>query len=362
MRIILHVDLDYFYAQIEERDNPSLKGKPVVVCVYSDRGGGSGVVAAANYISRRYNVKAGMPVKTAEKLLKDFNPVFLPVRGEYYEKVSSEVMDIIRSYGDVFEQASIDEAYLDATRMLNGDFSQAPGHAVRLQADVYLKTGLTCSVGVSYNKLLAKIAAGYRKPNGVTIVAPGEAENFLKTLKISKIPGIGVKTTRILEDMGYRTVGELQAISVERLMDVFGRKTGLYIYNAARGVDDEPVKPRGPAAQHGRIKTLREDSRNPAYILSELETVIKELDQDLAFEALSFKTLTVVFVTVDLKTHSKSISFDRRFNSVSSLRKEILNLINSFLGENPYSIRRIGLRVSNLLKESGVRQLKLTLF
>ncbi|WEU40254.1 MAG: DNA polymerase IV [Candidatus Odinarchaeum yellowstonii] len=362
MRIILHVDLDYFYAQIEERDNPAFKGRPVVVCVYSDRGGGSGAVASANYISRRYNVKAGMPVKTAEKLLKDFNPVFLPARLEYYENVSVEVMEVIKRYGDVFEQASVDEAYLDATRMLKGDFREAAGHAIRLQADVYLKTGLTCSVGVSYNKLLAKIAAGYRKPNGVTVVAPEEGESFLKTLKISKIPGIGVKTMSVLEQMGYRTVSELQTVPVEKLMDVFGRKTGLYIYNAVRGLDDEPVQPRRPALQHGRIKTLREDSRNPDYILSELESVIQELDRDLDSEGLSFKTLSVVYVTADFKTHSKSFSFEHRFNSVSKLRGEILKLIKSFLSENPYSIRRIGLRVSNLVRESGVRQLKLTSF
>ncbi len=362
MRIILHVDLDYFYAQIEERDNPVLKGRPVVVCVYSDRGGGSGVVAAANYISRRYNVKAGMPVKTAEKLLKDFNPVFLPVRLNYYEIVSEEVMNIIKGYGDVFEQASVDEAYLDVTRRLNGDFSEAAGYAFKLQADVYLKTGLTCSIGVSYNKLLAKIAAGYRKPNGVTVIAPGEAESFLKTLKISKIPGIGVKTTRILESKGYKTVGELQSIPVEELMSFFGRKTGLYIYNAARGLDEEPVKPRGPVLQHSRIKTLRENTRSLEYILSELEPLISDLNRDLTSEGLSFKTLTVFFITVDLKIHSKSVTFEHRFNSLNPVRKEILKLTESFLSENPYSVRRVGLKVSNLLCERGSGQVKLTFF
>ncbi|MEM2906885.1 MAG: hypothetical protein QW739_02260, partial [Candidatus Odinarchaeota archaeon] len=181
MRIILHVDLDYFFAQVEEREDPNLKGKPVVVCVYSDRGGGSGVVAAANYTARRYNVKAGLPIRIAEKRLTGLNAVFLPVRKEYYESVSDEVMNIVKKYGDVFEQASIDEAYLDATSMLNGFFDKSYGHAINLQSDVYLRTGLTCSIGVSYNKLLAKIAAGFRKPNGVTVVKPGESEEFLKT-------------------------------------------------------------------------------------------------------------------------------------------------------------------------------------
>lgn len=362
MRIILHVDLDYFFAQVEEREDPNLKGKPVVVCVYSDRGGGSGVVAAANYTARRYNVKAGLPIRIAEKRLTGLNAVFLPVRKEYYESVSDEVMNIVKKYGDVFEQASIDEAYLDATSMLNGFFDKSYGHAINLQSDVYLRTGLTCSIGVSYNKLLAKIAAGFRKPNGVTVVKPGESEEFLKTLKLSKIPGIGVKATRMLEEMGYKTVSEILTVPVERLMSVFGRKNGLYIYNAVRGIDEEPVKPRGPAAQHGRIKTLREDSRNPAYILSELETLIEDIDKDLAVEGLSFKTLTVTFITVDLKIHSRSMTFERRFKSLKPLKNDILKLINNFLNDNSYSIRRAGVRVSNLSSDEKTGQLKLTYF
>ena len=231
-RIVLHVDFDYFYAQCEESRNPDLKGKPVVVCIFSDRGGDSGAVATANYTARKFGVKSGIPIAFAKSRLKDsIESVFLSADFDYYSDISSSAMSIIESFADVFEYVGRDEAYLDVTSRTDSDFERASHIAQQLKNEIQKKIKMTCSVGVSPNKLISKIASDYKKPDGLTIIKPTEIMKFLGSLELRKIPGIGKKTESVFTDLNCRIIDDILKFDVFELNKKFGRKTGTYIYN-----------------------------------------------------------------------------------------------------------------------------------
>jgi DNA polymerase IV (DinB-like DNA polymerase) len=241
-RVILHLDLDYFFAQCEEREDPSLRGKPVVVCVYSARGGDSGVVSTANYVARKFGVKSGMPIAWAKKLLKNEEAFFIPIRKEFYQQISDNVMRILHDYADKFEQVSVDEAFLDVTQQVNGDLKRGEALAKEIQGSIRVREGLTCSVGVGPNKLVAKIAAGQRKPDGLVTVQPNEVKDFLSPLQIGVLPGVGKKTEKRMLEKGIKTVGDLAIYRVEELRSVFGKANGTYFFKASKGIDETPVR------------------------------------------------------------------------------------------------------------------------
>ena len=178
-RIVMLADFDYFFAQCEELRNPTLKDKPVVVGVYSGRTAESGAVSTSNYIARKLGVKSGLPLFQAKRKLEGTDAVFLPVDHVYYEQISDRIMDIFREYADFFEQVSVDEAYLDVTEQVEGSFEKAKEYAQRIKDDVKVQVGISFSIGVGSNKLLAKIACDSQKPNGLTVVLPEESKAFL---------------------------------------------------------------------------------------------------------------------------------------------------------------------------------------
>ena len=193
-RVVFHVDFDYFFAQCEEIRIPDLKSKPVCVCVFSDRGGDSGAIATANYIAREFGVKLGMPISFAKKRLEERKEaIFLPVDFDYYLEISEKAMSIIKESADIFEYVGKDEAYLDVTDRVEGNFDKASHLAQQIKNSIRDKVKLGCSIGVSSNKLIAKIASDFRKPDGLTVVSPEKVEEFLEKLKIRAIPGIGKK-------------------------------------------------------------------------------------------------------------------------------------------------------------------------
>jgi DNA polymerase-4 len=253
-RTILHVDLDAFFAAVEQRDRPELRGRPVIV------GGGGpnqrGVVSAASYEARKFGVHSAMPLRTAGRLCP--NGVFLPVDGTKYQAVSREVMTILRRYTPLVEPISIDEAFLDVTgsRKLFGD-GETIGRLVKKA--IHEEVGLTASVGVARTKLVAKIASDLRKPDGLVVVKPGDEEAFLRPLPISRLWGVGAKSAAALSEYGVRTIGDLAALPPDLLVRRFG-KHGASLGDRARGLDADPVGNRDAAKSVGHEHTFDVDT------------------------------------------------------------------------------------------------------
>ena len=287
-RIVILVDLDYFFAQCEELKNPLLKDKPVVVGMYSGRTEESGAVSTANYIARGYGVKSGLPLSLAKKCLEGVESVFLPVDHEYYEKISSEIMQMLRSHANLFEQVGIDEAYLDVTAKAEGNYDTARDLAQKMKYEVTNQTRISFSVGVGPNKLVAKIACDVQKPDGLTVVKPAGVASFLQPMPVDRLLGVGRKTAARMERLGLKTIGDLAKFDVQRLIGVFGKNLGIYFHNAANGVDDEPVQETGEAESISRIATLKLNTRDLALILDKSNQLAGEICLKLVERKLRF--------------------------------------------------------------------------
>lgn len=353
-RVIFHIDFDYFYAQCEELRRPELKTKPVVVCVFSDRGGDSGAVATANYIARGYGVKSGMPIKFAKRKLEGVpEATFLATNFDYYSEVSENAMNLIRKYSDVFEYIGRDEAYLDVTKRTEGDFTKAAHLAQQLKNSIHSSTKLSSTVGVSTNKLVSKIASDFKKPDGLTIVRPDETEFFLDSLPIKVIPGIGKKSEEKFHEMGLQYISELKRLDVFSLNSLFGRKIGTYIYNAARGVDDEPVSPRADPIQYSRIITLKQDTKDFEFLSRDLEQLCVDIQEAITRDRLVFKSVGIQFVQEDLSNRTKSRMLRNPTSSLEELKKTALQLLRESLEDQKLRVRRLGVKVSDFSEVSG---------
>ena len=353
-RIVFHIDFDYFFAQCEELRNPELKTKPAAVCVFSDRGGDSGAIATANYIARNYGVKSAMPIKFAKKKLEGVHDaVFLPTDFEYYSEISQKAMDTIKEFADIFEYVGRDEAYLDVSARTHGSFDKASHLAQQLKNAVRNSSKLSCTVGVSTNKTVAKIASNFKKPDGLTIVSPEKIESFLDPLPIRTIPGIGKKTEDVFLEMGLETIDQLKKLDIFSLNSKFGRKIGAYIYNAARGIDNEPVSPRHEATQYSRIITLKQDSKDYNFLAGDLEKLCDDVHSAIISDNIVFKSVGIQFVQSDLSNKTKSKTLKNPTSSLDELKKTAMQLLRDSLEDQQLLIRRIGVRVSDLSKISG---------
>ena len=296
-RVVFHIDFDYFYAQCEEVRKPELKTKPVCVCVFSDRGGDSGAIATANYTARKFGVKSGIPISFAKKRLEQRkDAVFLPVDFEYYEKITEKAMKIMKDNADIFEYVGRDEAYLDVTKRVEEDFTKASHLAQQIKNLIRTELKLSCSIGVSSNKLISKIASDYQKPDGLTIVQHDKVEQFLAQLNIRVIPGIGKKTEQRFKEMKLETIEEIKKIDVFTLNKEFGRKSGTYIYNAIRGINDEPVKEKEESIQYSKIITLKKDSKEYEFLLENLYELCKQIQNIVKNNNKMFKSIGIHFV------------------------------------------------------------------
>ena len=353
-RVVFHVDFDYFYAQCEELRKPDLKTRPVVVCVFSDRGGDSGAVATANYLARKYGVNSGMPIRFAKKRLEE-NPdaVFLPTDFDYYSEVSQKAMDVIKEYADIFEYVGKDEAYLDVTKRTECSFTNAAHLAQQLKNAVRNSAKLSCTVGVSSNKLVSKIASAFKKPDGLTIVPPDKIESFLDPLPIRSIPGIGKKTDEKFAETGLETIVQLKNLDVFSLNSQFGRKFGAYIYNAVRGIDDEPVAPRQEATQYSRITTLKQDSKDYDFLSKDLEKLCEDVHSAILKDNMTFKSVGIQFVQSDLSNKTKSRTLKNSTSSLDELKKMALQLLRESLEDQKILVRRIGVKVAELSEVTG---------
>jgi DNA polymerase IV (DinB-like DNA polymerase) len=353
-RIVFHIDFDYFYAQCEETRSPELKSKPVCVCVFSDRGADSGAIATANYTARKYGVKSGMPITFAKKRLgQRKDAVFLPVDFDFYSELSEKAMEVMKQSADIFEYVGRDEAYLDVTKRVEGNFLKASHLAQQIKNEIREKIKLSCSIGISPNKLISKIASDFQKPDGLTIVSPEKIEVFLDQLKIRAIPGIGKKTEEKFSEMHFETIQELKKLDVFTLNKEFGRKSGTYIYNAVRGIDNEPVKEREERIQYSKITTLKKDSIDYQFLSENIRNLCVEVHRVVKKNNKMFKSIGIHFIQSDLSNKSKSRMLRNPTDSLEELQKNVEQLLKEGLVNQKTTIRRLGVKVSELSEIQG---------
>ncbi|WP_299293863.1 DNA polymerase IV [Nitrosopumilus sp.] len=353
-RVVFHIDFDYFYAQCEEIRSPELKSKPVCVCVFSDRGGDSGAIATANYTARKFGVKSGIPIMFAKKRLEgQKDAVFLPVDFDYYGEMSEKAMNIMKEYADVFEYVGKDEAYLDVTNRVEGSFDKASHLGQQIKNSIREKTKLSCSIGISPNKLISKIASDFQKPDGLTIVSPDKTDEFLEQLQIRAIPGIGKKTEKRFSEMNLETINDVKNLDVFTLNKDFGRKSGTYIYNAVRGIDSEPVKEREPSIQYSKIMTLKKDSKDYEFLSESLDELCNEVHEVVKKNNRMFKSVGVHFVQSDLSNKSKSKMLRNPTLNLEELKRTADQLLKEALENQKNTIRRLGVKVAELSEVQG---------
>jgi DNA polymerase IV (DinB-like DNA polymerase) len=353
-RVVFHIDFDYFYAQCEEVRKPELKTKPVCVCVFSDRGADSGAIATANYAARKYGVKSGIPISFAKKRLEQRNDaVFLPVDFEYYSEMTEKAMKIMKENADIFQYVGRDEAYLDVTKRVEGNFKNASHLAQQIKNKIRAEIKLSCSIGVSSNKLISKIASDYQKPDGLTIIEPDKIEQFLEPLNIRVIPGIGKKTEQRFKEMNLETIEDLKKIDVFTLNKEFGRKNGTYMYNAIRGINDDPVKEKEESTQYSKITTLKKDSKDHEFLLENLQGLCKQVHDVIMKNNKMFKSIGIHFVQSDLTNKSKSKILRNSTNNLEELEKNAEQLLLDALDNQTMTIRRLGVKVAELTEIKG---------
>jgi DNA polymerase-4 len=340
-RIIIHIDMDAFFAAVEEKKNPALLGKPIVI-----GGGGNpnkrGVVSTANYEARKYGIHSAMPLRTAYKLCP--HAVFLPVDYEAYSAVSQQFKSILLSITAVMENAGIDEVFLDVSELTETSESIV----ARIKTGIKEKTGLTCSIGIAPNKLLAKIASDMHKPDGLTIINESDIESKLWPLPIRKLYGIGPKTEAHLKKIGIETIGQLASLPLEKLIENFGNSYSQYLYDASRGIDDSPLITHWEPKSISRETTFQEDVKNWQVIARTLAELTKEVVADMQDDGYSAKTVTIKIRFGDFQTLTRAKTLTDYTDSEDEIRKAAFACLKRI--DLNKRVRLIGVRVTNLEK------------
>ncbi|MBF0257397.1 MAG: DNA polymerase IV, partial [Desulfamplus sp.] len=301
MKKIIHIDMDAFYASVEQRDNPELKGKPVIV-------GGDpyqrGVVAACSYEARAFGIHSAMPGKRAFKCCP--HAIFIKPNFEKYRAVSVQIREIFYEYSDLVEPLSLDEAFLDVTENKK-NLPSATEVAIRIRNEIFNRTGLTASAGISFNKFLAKIASDVNKPNGIKVVKPGDADDFIDTLPIRKFFGVGKVTELKMSRIGIKTGADLKQYDKLELMQIFG-KSGEYFYNIAHAQDNRPVIAQREPKSLGKETTLNKDTDDTEQMLKILERIALQIESLIIQKEISGKTLTLKVKYYDFQSITRSIT------------------------------------------------------
>ncbi len=356
VRIIAHVDMDAFYASVEERHHPELRGRPVVVGADPKGGAGRGVVTAASYAARKYGIRSALPIsrawRLAETARRQGEPEVAFVRGDraLYLEVSGRIMAIIGQGADAFEGASIDEAYVDLSSL--GDLERAQDHARTLKRAILEREGLTCSVGIGPNKLVAKIASDFRKPDGLTVVRPDEVQGFLDGLPIRVIPGVGPKTEGFLHERGIKVVADLRGLEPAQLREWLG-KGGEDLHRKAHGLSDDPVSNEWERKSVGEQETFEADTLDPVFVLERARELAGTVFRRFVSDGFTtFRTVTITVRFSGFLTVSRSRTGKTPFTSAEQLHAEVRGLLEPFFDarENPKGkkIRLIGVRVEKL--------------
>lgn len=343
---ILHVDMDAFFASVEQRDNPELKGKPVIVGGVSERG----VVSTCSYEARKYGVHSAMPIFMAKE--KCPNGIFVSGRYGRYTKVSQDIFKILNEVTPLIEQVSIDEGYLDLTGSRFKDGMEAARY---IKNRVFREIGLTISVGISYNKFLAKLASDWNKPNGIKEISKDMIPEILLPLPLSKIHGLGKVSVGKLNNMGIYYINDLYKMPKEFYIEYLG-KNGLEIYERIRGIDNRKIETVRERKSVGKERTLKFDTDNKEELLEYIKEFSFEIESILNRKNVMGKTVTLKFKTKDFENHTRS----RTLNYYISSQKEIYNAAKEMLEseELKQSLRLVGVSISSF-KENEVQQMTL---
>jgi DNA polymerase IV (DinB-like DNA polymerase) len=356
-RIVSHIDFDYFYAQCEEIRRPEIKYSPVIICVYSGRTSDSGIVSTSNYVARKYGIKSGIPIKIAKSKLVNVleGSVFLPADMRYYSQKSNIAMAVIKQFADKFEHIGVDECFIEITEVTGSDFGEAKELARELKNSIKKETGLTCSIGIASNKLLAKIASNFQKPDGLTVILPEQVTDFISKCDLNKIPGIGNKTRKRLSEMGIRTISELSGLDSFKLSDVFGKKTAIYLHDAARGIDNERVKSHDSTKQIGRIITLKSDATRSSEMYDLLQDICRSVHKMIIDRNVAFKNITILLILDTLANMTRSKSLKVYSTDLNELYLTAKLILNETMDNNDREIkvRRLGVKVSDLKDNLG---------
>ena len=348
LRKIIHVDMDAFYASVEQRDNPDLRGKPVAV----GHGARRGVVAAASYEARQFGVHSALPSVTAMRKCPEL--IFVPPRFDVYRAVSRQVHAVFAEFTDLIEPLSLDEAYLDVTAN-KAVLPTAWLTAKAIRTRILEETGLTASAGVSYNKFLAKLASGQRKPNGQFAITPEEGAAFVEALPVAKFHGVGPATAARMHAAGIRTGADLKTWSLQDLQRRFGKAGGWY-YAIARGQDDRAVNPNRERKSSGSETTFEEDLTDPARIEAGVLAMADDVWAWCEKTGGRGRTVTVKIKWADFQQSTRSHSLANPVASRAALHEACLGLIRSVFPP-PNGIRLVGVTLSNFRgREPSVSQ------
>lgn len=333
---IMHIDMDAFFASVEENDNPKLKGHPVIVGGLSNHG----IVTTANYEARKYGVHSAMPIFIAKK--KCPHGIYILPRMNRYREVSATIMDILYEVTEIVEPLSIDEAYLDIS-----DVERKPlDLAYNIKEEVMKKTGLTLSVGISYNKFLAKLASDWNKPNGIKVITKDMIPDILLPLPVKSVYGIGSKSSKRLNDIGIYAVEDLMRLSEEFLVEFFG-KYGSEIYNRIRGIDNRVVEVTRERKSIGSESTFDIATKDIDILKSYLKEFSIEISDTLISKGLQGRTLTIKMKDEYFNQHTKSKTLNSYISNEDDIYNNGINILNEIELDN--KLRLIGLTISNLI-------------
>jgi DNA polymerase IV len=348
-RKIIHIDMDAFYASVEQRDNPDLRGKPVAVGGSKERG----VVAAASYEARKFGVRSAMPSVTAKRQCPEL--IFVKPRFEVYKEISRHIRTIFAEHTEIIEPLSLDEAYLDVTENIQG-IPIATEIATMIRAKILSETGLTASAGISYNKFLAKLASDHRKPNGQFVITPNMGPGFVQDLPVGKFHGIGPATSAKMNGLGIFTGLDMRNQTLEFMTANFG-KAGTYYYWISRGIDERPVRANRIRKSVGAENTFSQDLADYEALAAELQPLIEKVWRHCETTGARGRTATlkVKFSDFELVTRSRSVAVIDSADDLSGLALELLKL----LMPPKKAIRLIGISVSGFADSEPDDQLPL---
>ena len=357
-KIIGHLDMDAFFASVEERDKPWLRGLPIVVGADPNGGLGRGVVSTANYKARKYGIRSALPISKAWEYSEmarkrgESAVAFITPSSPHYRRESAMVMQIVRRFAPLIESVSIDEVYIDLT--FCHSFRKAEHFARIMKQAIKREQKLTASIGIGENRMLAKIASDFSKPDGLGVILPSRTLSFLAPLSVRVIPGIGPKAESILKKSGVQTIQELRKLSWQTLSSLLGSH-GFDIYQSARGIAHNKVEPKvAEALSIGENKTFMTDTRNLRFVMAQISKMTSRIVTKVMQENFSgFRTVVLTVRFSDFETKSRSLTSNDMVTKTSELEHRIIKLLLPFFErkENPHqkNIRMIGIRVEKLI-------------